>query len=178
MIEKEDTVLVVVDVQEKLAKSVYDSDRLIDNIAILVKGADILGVPIIWTEQYPQGLGHTVQPLADLIKSPAIEKKCFSCCYAEDFIDVLEDLGRPNVLLAGIETHVCVYQTAMDLLYEDCNVFVVADAVSSRTQENKAIGLERIVSECAEVTSVEMALFELLKVAEGPQFKAILKLVK
>ena len=135
-------------------------------------------MPILWAEQNPQGLGATVREIASLLPGRPIPKRSFSCCGESRFMQALTDLGRRQVLLAGIEAHVCVYQTAMDLMERGFEVHVVADAVSSRTILNKDIALRTMRDAGASITSVETALFELLRVAEGEKFKEILKIVK
>jgi nicotinamidase-related amidase len=172
------TVLLVVDFQGKLARIVQDSDAVVQAARKLVAGAILLEVPILWTEQNPGGLGRTVPELADLLPGEPIPKLSFSCCGERRFVEALERLGRRQVLLAGIETHVCVYQTAADLLAAGYEVEVVADAVSSRTAENRDVGLAKVQRLGAGRTSVETALFELLRGAEGPKFKQLLKIVK
>lgn len=179
MLILENTVLIVVDVQDKLARVMHKKEMLFDSLQKLIKGVQILGIPIILTEQNPEGLGSTIPEVARLLPDiQPIPKLSFSCCGDERFLQELEALNRKQVLIAGIEAHVCVYQTAMDLLRLGHEVQVVADAVSSRTAENKEIGLERVKSEGASLTSAETALFELLKVAEGEKFKKLLKIVK
>ncbi len=179
MLDKQSVVLVIVDVQGKLVQAMHDRESLIKNLQILMRGAKILGIPIICAEQYPKGLGPTVPELQEIIQPwQPIEKNCFSCCQNEDFMEAVRDSGKSQILLAGIESHICVYQTARDLLEQNYAVEVVADAVSSRTEANKHIGIEKIVSLGGSFTSTEMALYELLKVAQGDQFKEILKLVK
>lgn len=179
MLILENTVLIVVDVQDKLARVMHKKEMLFDSLQKLIKGVQILGIPIILTEQNPEGLGPTIPEVVRLLPDiQPIPKLSFSCCGDERFLQELEALNRKQVLIAGIEAHVCVYQTAMDLLRLGHEVQVVADAVSSRTAENKEIGLERVKSEGASLTSTETALFELLKVAEGEKFKKLLKIVK
>jgi nicotinamidase-related amidase len=179
MLALEKTVLVLVDVQEKLARAMHEKDALLESTVKLVQGAKVLGLPIVWTEQNPKGLGGTVTEVAELLPdlSP-VTKLSFSCCGEIRFMEQLEELNRKQALVAGIESHVCVYQTVMDLLNLGYDVQVVADAVSSRTPENKAIGLERCRDLGASITSTETALFELLRVAEGDKFKQMLKVVK
>lgn len=179
MLTLENTALIVVDVQDKLARVMYEKEMLFENLQKLIKGVQILGIPIILTEQNPGGLGPTIPEVAHLLSDlQPIPKLSFSCCGDGRFLRELEALNRQQVLIAGIEVHVCVYQTAVDLLRLGYEVQVVADAVSSRTAENREIGLERVRSEGASLTSTETALFELLKVAEGAKFKEILNIVK
>jgi nicotinamidase-related amidase len=179
MLNTNNTVLVLVDVQEKLAGAMHEKESLIQNTVKLVSGARVLDVPIIRTEQNPKGLGATVPEVAELLADmPSITKLSFSCCGEQKFVDEFNKLNRKNVLVCGIESHVCVYQTVADLTRGAYKVHVVADAVSSRTPENKAIGLEKCKEVGALITSTETALFELLRVAEGDKFKKMLKIVK
>jgi nicotinamidase-related amidase len=179
MLEQKDCCLVVVDVQGKLAQSMFDKERLFDNIQILIKAAKILGIPLIWCQQCPQALGPTVLQIAELLtESEPIDKSGFSCCGADKFNARLRTLGRQQVLLCGIEAHVCIYQTTIDLLRKDYVVDVIADAISSRTLENKQLAIQRMVSEGAHISSTEMAIFELLKTAEHAKFKQIAELIK
>lgn len=179
MLEKDNTVLVVIDVQGRLAELMHEKDELFDNLRRLIEGAKVLGLPIVLTEQNPAGLGPTRPEVSSLIADvKPIAKLAFSCCGQKEFVDAVRITGKRQVLLAGIETHVCVYQTALDLIGKGYEVHVVADAVSSRKEFNKMIGLEKMRHAGALVTCVETALFELLRVAEGPEFKAIIKIVK
>lgn len=179
MLTIDNTALLVVDVQGKLAGLMYQKEALFENLKRLIKGAQTLQLPIVLTEQYPKGLGPTAPELLDLMPEiKPVEKITFSCCANDEFSKTLRSLGRKQLLLAGIETHICVYQTAIDLLNSGFEVQVVTDAVSSRKRSNKRIGIERMKMAGAIPTSTEMALFELLHVAEGEKFKEISKLVK
>ncbi len=179
MLSVENTVLVIVDVQGKLARLMYEKEALFDNLQRLIKGAQILEIPILWMEQNPKGLGPTIPEVArHLTNIEPISKLSFSCCGSDRFKQALKKSKRKQVLLAGIETHVCVYQTSRELLGLGYRVEVVADAVSSRTAQNRDIGLGKIRDAGAALTSTETALFELLRVAEGEKFKEILKIVK
>ncbi len=179
MLEIPACTLVVVDVQGKLAQLMADKETLFKNVKILIQAAKILEIPILWCQQVPKALGPTVPEIAELLTAEApIDKVSFSCCGDEQFAAKLDALGRQQILLCGIETHVCIYQTAMDLLAQDREVAVIADAVSSRTAQNKQIALDRLAAEGATIASTEMVLFELLKTAKHPQFKPIAKLVK
>jgi len=179
MLDEKDCCLVVVDVQGKLAELMHDKETLFKNIRILIQSAKILDIPILWCQQVPAALGPTVPEIAELLGGcEPVNKSSFSCCLCEEFNNKLEELGRKQVLLCGIETHVCVYQSAVDLIERDYEVDVIADAVSSRTQANKEIGLNRIAAEGARLSSTELALFEILKSADHPHFKQIAKLVK
>lgn len=180
MLHIEETVLVIIDVQGKLGHLMYEKEQLFTNLQRLARAAKVLDIPVLWNEQYPQGLGPTIPELSAELQEIAnpIIKCTFSSCGAAAFMESLKALGRKQILIAGIETHVCIYQTAVDLVKLGYQVEVVADAVSSRTKENKQIGLEKMKEKGASWTSTEMALFELVKVAEGAKFKAILEIVK
>ncbi len=179
MLELDDTVLVVIDVQGKLATLMHEREMLFKNLSRLIEGAQVLGVPILLTEQYPKGLGETTPELKALMPNvKPIEKLSFSSMGEETFVDALDDIEREQVLVAGIESHICVYQTVSDMLAEGFEVHCVADAISSRTKENREIGLARMKEEGAILTSTEMCLFELLKVAGSSTFKTISALVK
>ena len=173
------TALLIIDVQGKLAQIMHERDRLFMSLEALISGAKLLGLPILLTEQVPEKLGSTVREVRELLSdSEAISKNSFSCLRDGVFRERLEELGRCNVILAGIETHVCVYQTVRDLLELGYRVEVVTDAVSSRSAENRSIGLTRMKSEGAHLTSVEMVLFELQEVATGERFRELARLIR
>jgi nicotinamidase-related amidase len=179
MLQLDSTVLVVIDVQDRLFRVMPDREALAASLRKLIKGARVLGVPAILTEQNPGGLGPTIAELAELMPGiKPIPKLSFSCCGEERFRQELEALGRRQVLLAGIELHICVYQTAVDLLASGYEVQAVADCVASRRAEDREIGLTKLRDGGAGLTTAEMALFELLKVAEGDIFKEISRIVK
>jgi nicotinamidase-related amidase len=169
------TTLIVVDVQEGFRKAIPDFDRVAKATATLIEGASIIGVPVVLTEQYPKGLGETAPEVADHLPDGAkpLEKVCFSAADAEGF-----DLGgRDQALVCGIETHVCVNQTVLDLLAAGTDVQVAEDAVGSRTEENKRVGLHKMERAGATLTSVETALFELLGRAGTDEFKTVQRLI-
>lgn len=179
MLKSENAVLIVIDVQEKLAYKMHEKEALFETLQKIIKGIQVLEIPIIWAEQYPEGLGKTIPEVADLLTDiQPISKRSFSCCDNQAFMQKFKAVNRKQVLIVGIETHVCVYQTAMNLLELGYEIQIVADAVSSRRFEDKKIGLERMRSEGAKLASTEMVLFELLRVAKGEKFKEILKIVK
>jgi nicotinamidase-related amidase len=171
--------LVVVDIQERLLPAIFEKERVLQNSVRLIQGAAVLQVPIFATEQYPKGLGPTVPEVASAIPAFApMEKLAFSACGASGFIPALKAKQVSEAILCGIEAHVCVSQTCLDLLDGGFRVFVVADAVSSRTPENYRFGVERMRAAGAVIVSTEMALFELLEQAGTAEFKQILPLVK
>ncbi|MCB2204780.1 hydrolase [bacterium] len=179
MLTTEHAMLLVIDVQGKLAELVHRSGQVQNNTRILIEGSKVLGLPVVATEQYPKGLGHTVDAVASALgDAPVIEKSSFSCCGERDFDLKLNELHKTDIIVCGIETHVCVYQTVRDLLALGYNVHIVTDAVSSRTEENWKLGVRKCETLGAKLTSTEMLLFELLQVSGTEQFKAISKLVK
>lgn len=175
MLDRERAALVVVDVQEAFRPAVLDFDLIAANTAVLVQGAQAIGIPVVATEQYPQGLGATVPEVAEHLNgAEPIAKTAFSAARAAGF----GLAGRDQAILCGIETHVCVWQTASDLLGQGVDVHVAADAVTSRSAENRAVGLSRMEAAGATVTSVETALFELLGEAGGDAFKTVQGLIR
>ena len=171
--------LVVIDIQEKLAAVMHERERLIKNSSIVVQIAQVLSIPVLWCEQAPRALGPTVSPLCDVLGGQEpIEKTSFSCCGQEAFETGLAQISPKTAILCGIESHVCVFQTAADLVQRGLGVHVIADAVSSRTKENKEIGLGRMAALGAVISSVEMLLFELLKDAKHEKFRDLAALIK
>jgi nicotinamidase-related amidase len=178
-LERTHAALTAVDLQERLLPAIFERERVIQNSARLIRGAAILRVPVLATEQYPKGLGKTVPEIRDALAGVVpIEKTAFSACGATGFVEALKSKQISSVLLYGVEAHVCVCQTCLDLLEAGFHVFVAADAVSSRTKENYQIGLQRMRDAGAVIVSTEMALFELLGSAGAEEFKKVLELVK
>jgi nicotinamidase-related amidase len=179
MLTVTDSVLLVIDVQEKLFRVMYQKEQFADNLQRLIKGIQVLEVPVLVTEQYPQGLGPTIPEIAGLLTVvKPYPKVNFSCCGDEAFLRAFQQAHRKQVLIAGIESHICVYQTAADLISAGYEVHVVGDAVSSRTGQNKNTGIKMMLQAGAKLTGTEAALFELLKVAKGDKFKAISQIVR
>jgi len=176
----ESTTLMIVDVQERLIPAMHDADSLTRNCATLTTAAAKLGLPIVITEQYPARLGATLPAITEAAgeggPSP-VSKMLFSACTAEVY-ETLRNLGRPTVLLCGVEAHVCVMQSALDLLEAGYQVFVPFDAIASRQEYNRKVGWERMIGGGAIPTSTESAVFELLREAGTPEFKALLSLIK
>ena len=181
-LDRTDTVLILIDLQEKLMPVIDGAGEVLRNAERLVRGCHLLGVPVLVTEQYVKGLGGTVEPLRRALEETSgyrpIEKSCFSAAGCDAFAEELARCGRAQILVAGVETHVCVYQTVADLLGRERFVSVVADAVSSRTPSNRELALRRMESDGAKLTSTEMALFELTVHAGTDEFRAISRLVK
>ncbi|WP_338753080.1 hydrolase [Bacillus sp. FJAT-52991] len=179
MLKKDQTVFVLVDVQGKLARVVHESGAMINQLQRLIKGLQILNIPIIWLEQYPEGLGATIEEVADELSGiEPIHKMTFSGWKNEQFKQAVEATGCQQILVGGIETHICVYQTSAELKAAGYEVQVISDVVSSRTLANKQIGLEKMKALDILMTSVEMALYELLESADTAEFKEILKVIK
>ena len=174
-------VLVVVDIQERLfnAMDAERRDDMVSNVKILVNAARRLGVPVLVTEQYPTGLGRTLPEVRTLLgETPAFEKTAFSCAGADGFVDRLRDLGADHVLLSGIEAHVCVLLTALDLLDRGFRVSIVADAVCSRRPANLEIGLTQARQAGAVITATETVVFQLLGSADSDAFRELSKLLR
>jgi nicotinamidase-related amidase len=173
------TVLVAIDFQERLFPVMHDKEKLLRQVVKLIQGMNVLEIPVILTEQYPRGLGPTLPEIAELLPDVRpIEKTCFSCCDAESFNSSLKATNRKQVLICGIEAHICVYQTAVALSQAGYEVQVVADCVSSRDPENKMVSLFKMGAIGIAPTTMETALFELLKIASGDKFKQISNIVK
>jgi nicotinamidase-related amidase len=179
LLEIDNTTLLIVDIQGNLADLMHGKELLFKSMQKLIKGIQVLNIPIIWVEQNPQGLGPTIPEIADILPNiQPISKTSFSSCRNDSFLQAINALNRKQLLIAGIETHICVYQTSVELVDMGYDVQVVTDAVSSRNMTNKEIGLQKMRDSGVSLTSVETALFELLKVAEGEKFQEILKIVK
>lgn len=178
MLNRKSAVLVFIDVQGRLSELVDGPEALFRNLRRLLEGMKTLEVPVVVTEQIPEKLGATREEFLSLITEKPITKTAFSCCGEPAFARAVEDLKRTQVILCGIETHVCVYQTALDLIEAGYEVHVVTDAVSSRDPANKALALRRLEVEGVSLTGTEMVLFELLSDARDPAFKSILQIVK
>src|ERR671917_476402 len=173
------TALVIVDMQEGFRAKISDFAEVSARIALVAHAAQLLGVPVIVTEQYPKGLGRTAAEVAAVLPEgfEPVEKTAFSSCGAQEFVARLEAAGARQVLLCGIEAHVCVNQTAHDLLARGYQVHLLADCVSSRTAQNRQAGLDKMLRSGALPSSTELALFELLRDARHEQFKAVQKLI-
>ena len=178
-LSRDTTALLIIDIQEKILKVMQKPDDLINNTLKLIKGIKVLSLPIFYTEQYPKGLGPTSAILLEELQglSP-IQKMSFSCSGADNFIQRLIDNNIKQVIIAGIESHVCVQQTVMDLLANNFQVDVCADAVSSRKEIDYNTAIERMRNFGAEITTVESVLFELLNVCGTDEFKQVSKIVK
>lgn len=173
----DNSALIVIDIQHKLLLKVPSAAALVRNAAFVLDAAKLLDIPVFATEQYPKGLGPTAAEIARRLPTPIPEKTAFSCCGAETFLERLQMAQRPNVVLVGMETHVCVSQTAFDLLAAGLNVFVPVDAVAARGTLDHDSALRRLELAGAVPTTAEAVAFEWVRDAAHPQFKAISKLV-
>jgi nicotinamidase-related amidase len=180
LLEREETVLCVVDIQEKLLARMAEKERVISNAVLMVSAAARLGVPLVLTEQYPRGLGRTVIELTTALGEEyrPMEKLTFGCAEVPAFMGRLKDLKRKQALLCGVEAHICVLQTCLELLERKYQVQVIADAVCSRNAEHKELALAQMRDAGAVITCAEAVVFQLLGRAGTPEFKDILDLIK
>jgi nicotinamidase-related amidase len=181
-LQRQETLLLVVDVQEKLMPVIDRADDVAANVERLVRGFHVLDIPALLTEQYVKGLGRTIPRVRRAFEETSgytpIEKASFSAKGEGEFVAALRGLRKKQIVVCGVETHVCVYQSVSDLLAAGYDVTIAADGVSSRTAENKATALERMTRDGARLSSTEMVLFELLNVSGTDEFAQILRLVK
>jgi len=182
-VEKNNTALLVIDIQEKILTAMHDKDMLINNAEKLINSNNILGLPIISTVQYPSGLGSTISKLSIIINNNPyhreFEKFEFSCVRNENIFNALKELSCKNIIVIGIEAHVCVQQTVIDLLEDgNFNPIVVADCISSRKEIDKHFALKRMRDYGADITTYEAVIFNLLLTSRAPEFKEISKLIK
>lgn len=180
LLEAESTQLLIIDIQGKLADIVVDAEKLIRNTEILIKATRLLDIPAVWVEQNPDGLGRTHEKLKSLLEEQNVmlPKHTFSALKNDEIRKALSDNGRKQVLVCGVEAHVCVYQTVMDLLSGGYEVHLVTDAVSSREAFSREAGIRKMAAFGAIPCTTEMALFELMKSHQHPKFRDVLKLIK
>jgi nicotinamidase-related amidase len=179
-ITAEDTMALIVDFQERLVPVIDQNEELIHNTEILIKGLQALQIPMIITQQYTKGIGMTVPALATLYGESFCyeDKVTFSCAEDEATLAKITALGKKNIILCGIEAHICVLQSVIDLIALGYNVLLVEDCVGSRKETNRSIGIRRALQEGAIPTSYESILFELTRVAKTDTFKEISRLIK
>lgn len=180
LLNENNTIFLIIDVQEKLLNAVFNKDIVSKNSGILAKAASILKIPTVITEQYPKGLGETVSEVKDSIGADVeiFEKNTFSALDNDEIKKFVKSKKRKQIVLFGIETHICVSQTAQALIEEGYEVFVIANACGSRDEGEYKYGLDRIKSAGGNVITAEIALFELLRGAKHPYFKEIQSLIK
>ena len=179
-LSRERAALVVIDMQEAFRAVIPDFSEVSARIANAVQGARLLEVPVIVTEQYPRGLKHTASEILPHLPQPpgVIEKLCFSSCGIDEFQSALISRDIKQAVVCGIEAHICVFQTALDLLARDLDVFLLVDCITSRRPDSKEVALARLTQAGAVPSNLEMALFEMMRTADSPQFKALQNLIK
>jgi nicotinamidase-related amidase len=176
---KENTIGFIIDFQERLMPHMHNRDELIRKSRILIQGLKLLQIPLIYTEQYPKGLGRIIDPISELLlPDHPFEKIAFSCCDDPAIMKQLQSYNKKTILISGIEAHVCVVQTVLDLIDTGYQPVVIADCTASRNDNDKEMALKRIIQEGGRVATVESILFELMRTAEHESFKALSELVK
>ena len=179
MLTKNDTGLIIIDIQGKLAEVVHESETLISNATKLVKSVKTLSLPVVWLEQNPDRVGATVDCISELLVDQLpIHKLAFSACKEPEFLEQIKTAKVTNWLICGTEAHICVYQTAIELKKLGYKIEVVTDCISSRTIANKELAISKVMSNGIGVTSLEMCLYELMQDCKAKEFKKILKLIK
>ncbi|MCX7793972.1 MAG: hydrolase [Thermodesulfovibrionales bacterium] len=175
----EDSVLIIIDIQERLAQVMAERERVINNCLHLIELSKLLNIPIVITEQYPKGLGSTVKEIREALPEyKPFEKLSFNCCSEKGFMEIIEGIKRKKMIITGMETHICVLQTCLGLLERGLYVHVVSDAVCSRSEENKKAGLEFMRDAGAAITCTETVLFQALRIAGTEEFRVISKRIK
>jgi isochorismate hydrolase len=174
----DDAIFIMIDIQEKFMSVIHDLQTVIDNSNRLINTGRILDIPLIVTEQYPKGLGKTIGDMQLSETQKVIEKLAFDCFGCEEFVKEIDSLHRKNLIIFGIEAHVCVLQTCISAICKGYEVHVISDAISSRTENNKRLALNRMAQSGIFIASTEMIIFQLTKCAGTEQFRQISKLVK
>jgi len=179
ILNKNNSVLVIVDIQDKLAVIMKHKEKVVSNCLHLIEVSKLLNIPVIVTEQYPKGLGHTINEIKEALPSyEPFDKVTFDCCKGDGFLEKIASLKRKQIILTGMETHVCVLQTCLSLLKEKYTVHLVSDAVCSRKKDDYLTGRELMRDAGAVVTCAETVLFQLLEKAGTPEFKTIINRIK
>ena len=179
LLRAQDSVLLVVDVQERLAPAIHETDAIVETIRTLLTAAAEFAIPVLATEQYSKGLGATIPPVAELLPpGAAVEKIHFSAAHEPGFLDRIRSLDRRQIVVTGTEAHVCVLQTTLGLTQAGFDCFLVADAVGSRVPANRDLGIQRMRGCGVEIVTSEMVMFEWLHRAGTPTFKRVLPLIK
>lgn len=179
MLNIENTQLVIIDIQGKLSTIMHEAETFLKNSKTVIESCKLMQIPITWVEQTPEKLGKTNSIIAELLTDyQPISKKSFSAWASEEVQKSVAFHNRQNVILIGIETHICVYQTATDLINSGYNVYVVSDAVSSRTSDNKALGIRMIEKEGGYITGTESIVFQLIKTSDYQHFREIAKMIR
>lgn len=178
MFNTQDTSIICIDIQEKLVKMLEQGDKIASNCEKLLKAANTLNISTIITEQYPKGLGSTIEPIKSITSFITVEKTTFSALKTEEFVKTFKNINKKNVIIFGIETHICVLQSVIDLLKENYNVFIISDCCASRNKDNHNTALNLAQQEGARIITLEIALFNFLKSSQHPNFKEIQSLIK
>ncbi|MBN2038595.1 MAG: hydrolase [Spirochaetes bacterium] len=178
IIEREKTAFIQIDIQDKFRPAIFEMGTVIKNAGILARASEILNIPLIATEQYPEGLGKSIADVGLPEKTEIIKKIHFSCFGNKEFYDRVMELRLKSLILYGVEAHVCLLKTALDGLKYNFEIYLAADAVSSRTPENKAFAIERMRQAGVFIVTTEMILFQMLEYSGTEEFKAISKLIK
>ncbi|HEY8742046.1 MAG TPA: isochorismatase family protein [Chloroflexota bacterium] len=179
LLQRGDATLVVIDMQARLVPVIVGAPAIVHACRRAIRAFDLLGEPVIFTEQYPRGLGPTVPDLAGLLgERQPISKTCFGCFDCAEFVQAVEQTGRQVLLLCGIEAHICVYQTALQALNRGFMVYLLTDAIGARTLEARRLGQERLQAAGAVVSHTEMAIYELLGTAGTAEFRSVLEIIK
>lgn len=179
LLESENTGLVIVDVQERLMTAVGQKDRVIDNITRLLRLSALFSLPVLLTEHYLKAFGPTLSEIIDLLPSyEPVQKNVFNCCEVDAFNERLDAAGRKDIILTGVESHICIFQTCIPLLEKGYQVHVPQDAVDSRTDENRRVGLRLMEKAGAFITSTETVIYQILKRGGTAEFKEMLKWIK
>ncbi|MEW5820740.1 MAG: hydrolase [Cyanobacteriota bacterium] len=178
ILDQNNSLLLIIDIQEKFKNIIYNSEKVIENTIKLVKTANWLEIPVVYTEQYPKGIGPTVEEIKQhLDKAKYFDKLTFSCCGNTEFISYLKSTGKNQIIVCGIETHICVNQTVHGLLENNFIPHLIIDAVGSRVIENLEVGINKMRDSGAVISCLEMCLFELMDNSKHPYFKDIQKLI-
>lgn len=176
---REDSLVLVIDIQQAMLKIIEDWETICRKVSQLTRAADILNIPVVLTEQYPKGLGNTIPQVLQAIRSPKVyQKEHFSACQEDPFLEVLRSFGRSRIILVGMEAHVCVLQTALDLILSGFEVQVVFDAVSSRTAFNRDVGIELMRQAGVVITSTEIVLFGWIHRSNTDEFRQVHPILK
>lgn len=177
-LNKKEALFLVIDIQEKLANVMDYKEQTVSNTKVLIEAGKLMDIPIIFTEQYPKGIGSTIEELKkDLDRPEVYEKNSFNA-YIDDIKNAIDEKKRKKIIIAGMETHICVMQTARELIAAGYEVFIARDAVCSRTKENFENGLEQMKDMGAIISNTEAIIFDLLKISGTPEFKALSKMIK
>lgn len=180
LLNPEDTMLLVIDIQDKLLPAQFNSETVLKNALAIVKACKELEIPVLVSEQYPRGLGSTVAEIKENLSEDTVyfEKVNFGCCNENGFNDLLKTFNKKQILVCGMESHVCVHQTVYDLIQHGYEVHLIQDAIGSRKEYEHKVGLERMIASGAVPSCTEMAIFELLQCAKNPKFKQVQALIK